>query len=104
MSATRHVGRGGFTGSPITVWCPACEDWVIEKGDACLWCLGEVEPRTVALRVEREARDERRRLAREHKAEVTCRIRAMYAEGKSQGAIGAAVGLSRRTVQRRLRS
>ncbi len=35
----QRVGRGGFTGSPITAWCDGCEDYVVagNRGE-CLWC------------------------------------------------------------------
>jgi hypothetical protein len=40
MTATKkRVGRDGFTGSPITDWCPPCEDFVVRlRNGECGWC------------------------------------------------------------------
>lgn len=56
---TVRVGRDGFTGSPITVWCPTCSDWVVEKGDYCLWCEQRVTLTDAEVRAQaRAVRDE----------------------------------------------
>jgi DNA-directed RNA polymerase sigma subunit (sigma70/sigma32) len=103
MTAKKRVGRDGFTGSPITVWCPTCGDWTVEKGTRCLWCEQTTE-RTPAQRaaVTRSPKAELRRLALERQAVVEARVHRMAGEGHSLRAIGQAVGLSHNSVRRRL--
>jgi hypothetical protein len=102
MPTANRVGRDGFTGSPITLWCPSCEDWVIERGTICVWCEGALEPRPKPRRSGHLGRDEQARLARERKAEATRRMRRMYEEGRPLTAIALATGVDRATVARRL--
>lgn len=91
-SQSPRVGRDGFTGSPITVWCGNCRDWVVEHGKFCMWCEHPVTPPPPTLQ----------RLALKREAEITARILRMSAEGRSIGTIAKAAHLSPRTVRNRL--
>jgi hypothetical protein len=92
-----RVGRGGFTGSLLTVWCSCCRDWVSEpRGDFCLWCEHRVKP-TAA-----QAQAALQRAAREREDAINARILRMAREGRSGRAIAAAVGLGRHVVRARL--
>ena len=107
MSA--RVGRDGFTGSPLTVWCASCRDWTLDHGDFCLWCEHRVKP--TAAQVRRRERDRERAAAREmerrcrdRNAEVNARILQLDAEGRSSRNIAQIVHMSPRAVAYRLRA
>ncbi len=84
-----RVGRGGFTGSPITDWCPTCDDFVIRDGRGeCVWCDSPT-PRP-------------RRPLSMASIEIDRQIRMYRKRGMSQDAVARLVGMSRAGVRHRL--
>lgn len=104
-NAAVRVGRDGFTGSPITDWCPKCQDWVVRLNvprhsggrGPCPWC--DHQPLTPEQA--RAAQREKRRLLNEQRDE---KIRGYMARGFSDRQIGCYVGLTHSAVSKRRRA
>jgi hypothetical protein len=94
VSTKERVGRDGFRGSPITVWCSGCEDYVVQMSNGeCGWC----EKQLAKLRAETP-----RKTRSANSAEIDTEIRKWQKRGMGTRAIGKMVGLDERSVRRRV--